>query len=763
MIILAVTTVLAALTAVSQTSVTIDAEKPIGHVPALIYGAGMEDVNHEIYGGLYDQRIFGESFEEPAVPEIKNFTGYDGLWSATGGVLRLSASDHGKLISQLPATQNSSATVKLKFEDPNAIAGLIMNVSDASNGVDAFRGYEISLNAAKQRLVIGKHNRDWQPVAEVPVKFNPNKWNSLRADFQGNEATVWLNGRKIYEYKDFYNPLICGQVGARTFGGHAIFKELEINGRKAAFRTAITGVSSMWVPIGRGRYGHEREGSFHGKCHQKITGKPGDGIANLGLNKWGIGVMEGQTMTGHAYLKGDAEKAFVALQSRDGSKEYARCEVSGIVPDEWRRFEFELAPSATDCDSRFAIALGSSGTLEADMVMLCTDSYPFRRDITEEFKKEGLTFLRYGGTMVNAPEYRVKNMMGQPDKRPPYTGHWYPNSTNGFGIIEFVKFARLIGAEPAFAINIEDNPQDVLALLKEIEPYSLRYIEIGNEENIWDESPAAYEHYVKRFNTLYDAIHPVYPDLVFINAAWWRSDKPEIMQYVFRNLDGKSALWDYHPWTDLVQEAQGVERDLESIKCLFKRWNPESRMHIAILEENGNTHCQHRALSHAVMLNVVRRMNGFLELDSPANALQAYLQNDNGWDQGQIFFNSSATWCQPPYYAQQMAAKYHQPILVASEADNPNLDLTATRSEDGRKLALHIVNFSPEPQTIDMNLLNAARVKTIHGESLSGNLKDINTPEKPHKITPKGFTLAEPRCALEPYSYTVIAIECEAN
>jgi hypothetical protein len=28
----------------------------------LMYGSCIEDVNHEIYGGLYDQKIFVESF-----------------------------------------------------------------------------------------------------------------------------------------------------------------------------------------------------------------------------------------------------------------------------------------------------------------------------------------------------------------------------------------------------------------------------------------------------------------------------------------------------------------------------------------------------------------------------------------------------------------------------------------------------------------------------------------------------------------------------
>lgn len=46
------------MTARSQTSVTVDMTKVTGNIPSLIYGAGAEDVNHEIYGGLYDQRLF---------------------------------------------------------------------------------------------------------------------------------------------------------------------------------------------------------------------------------------------------------------------------------------------------------------------------------------------------------------------------------------------------------------------------------------------------------------------------------------------------------------------------------------------------------------------------------------------------------------------------------------------------------------------------------------------------------------------------------
>lgn len=57
----------------TDATITVDASKVEGSVTPWLYGACIEDVNHEIYGGLYDQRIFGESFEEP-VPNPLSMT-----------------------------------------------------------------------------------------------------------------------------------------------------------------------------------------------------------------------------------------------------------------------------------------------------------------------------------------------------------------------------------------------------------------------------------------------------------------------------------------------------------------------------------------------------------------------------------------------------------------------------------------------------------------------------------------------------------------
>ena len=71
----------AARAAEPDSSIKIDAGKVLNHVSPLMYGSCIEDVNHEIYGGLYAQMIFGESFEEP--PREPG-PGVSGMWDTAG-------------------------------------------------------------------------------------------------------------------------------------------------------------------------------------------------------------------------------------------------------------------------------------------------------------------------------------------------------------------------------------------------------------------------------------------------------------------------------------------------------------------------------------------------------------------------------------------------------------------------------------------------------------------------------------------------------
>src|SRR6187549_3566172 len=82
-----------------DSTLTVDASRVVNRVSPLMYGSCIEDVNHEIYGGLYAQMIFGESFEEPpARPPAKGWTMFGGQWKAGQGILTAGADFGAKVV-----------------------------------------------------------------------------------------------------------------------------------------------------------------------------------------------------------------------------------------------------------------------------------------------------------------------------------------------------------------------------------------------------------------------------------------------------------------------------------------------------------------------------------------------------------------------------------------------------------------------------------------------------------------------------------------
>src|SRR5579859_780860 len=129
-----------------EATITVQADQVLHQVSPYLTGACLEDVNHEVYGGIYSQMIFGESFQEPAVSNPPNgFTAYDGDWNLRADVLSVDAAPGAKLIYGSESISDGGAEVDLKFsKDTGGNAGLILKVSRPGLGADAFTGYEIT-------------------------------------------------------------------------------------------------------------------------------------------------------------------------------------------------------------------------------------------------------------------------------------------------------------------------------------------------------------------------------------------------------------------------------------------------------------------------------------------------------------------------------------------------------------------------------------------------------------------------------------------
>jgi alpha-L-arabinofuranosidase len=794
---------LSTTSAYAQTSrIVVDAAKVMNKIPAQLYGSCIEDVNHEIYGGLYDQRLYGESFEEPAPPDnVLGWKPLKGAWKVTDGILSVKAGQGYKLMRENPVLKDGSVEADFKFPRNGQNAGFIVRVSNEKPGMDDFDGYEISLTPGRQILVLGKHVQNFKLLKEAKISLDKNDWTHLKVEFKGAQILVYINNETTpaLDYTDTEAPLLTGKIGLRTFNADFACKDVIIKGNSTIIKNEFIGkpalqVSSVWdgikAPSANAQFRLDTTGAYNTKQAQVIqylSGTGQVGVANNGLNRWGIAVKRGQKFQGYVFLKSDdlTGPVSIALQNADGTKTYAATQLTGVT-SAWKKFPFTLTSNSTNAKARFLISIAKKGKLVIDQaVLMGTGSaqfkgLPLRADIATNMQQEGLNFVRYGGTMVNAPDYKWKNMVGPRHKRPTYKGHWYPYTSNGFGIEEFVAFTEAAGFESAFAINVEETPQDVADMLEYLTgsastpwgkkraaaghpaPYKLKYIELGNEEVIWGDLKNDYQHYADRFNLLYDVIHAKNPEIKVICAAWWRPKSEANMELVFKAINGKADYWDLHTDADEADAGKIVDRNLQTMHDLFLKWDPNTRMKCAIFEENGGLHNQQRALGHATTINAVRRHGEFVLTSCAANGLQALGQNDNGWDQGQIFFTTDQAWGMPPFYSTQMMAKTHQPLRVFDSVEG-DLDVTATRSENGKELVLHVVNTKATTNNASIELNGfTGRKAEAKISTLAGDPKIENTPQQPALISTKETTAQLPgntvSYSFPANSYTIIRL-----
>lgn len=801
----------------TQNHITVDAADVLNTIPHTMFGTCIEDVNHEIYGGLYAQLIMGESFEEPASGVNYNeWKKYGGYWAADreygdSSVSVIPGRHTRRMVGANEVDVEPDGSARLLYDRQDLLDGsveaqlftskgtgasILLRVTDVGIGKNTLAGYEIRLNRVINKIQLIKHHDDERLLADAPVVFNADDWHRIKAALRGGQIDVYFDDSLTISYNDREDPITAGRIGLATADAPVSFRNVYLTKDGIAMKLRLTNgaeqqVSDRWDVIAsdasKTRFGLVQHDAFNGLTMQTIelTGTGGKaGIANRGLNRWGIAIEKGQTYGGSCFLQTptDGLVVTVALESADGSRTYAQ-QVLNVAGNRWQQYRFSLEAGYSDTNARFALYFQQPGKLCVDQVTLFPPSsklykgLPMRADIGGAIVAEGVTFMRYAGTMVNAPGYRFKKMIGPRSSRPPYTGHWNEYSTNGFGIEDFLQYCEVSHIAPAFAINIEETPQDAADMVdylngnettawgrKRIQnghsrPYGIRYIEIGNEEVFFEgDNEKITDHYIERFLTLSRAIHERDTAIQLVCSAWWRPASSNT-EKIFRALDGKAAFWDYHVGGDNPGSGAEIDKALTQMERLFHGWNPSTQMRCTIFEENGGLHDMQRALGHATNLNAVRRHGDFLLTSCPANALQPWHQNDNDWDQGQVFFTPDSVWGMPPYYVQQMAAANYLPLRVRESVDG-GLDVTSTRDKEGKNLVLHLVNTSSMPADAAIHIRHfksrTARVICIAGppsaENRPGNTKAVIPGEQMVRADANGdlhYTCA-------PWSYTII-------
>jgi len=792
--------------------IRVEADTVLGRVSPHLTGACIEDVNHEIYGGLYSQMIFGESFQEPPPsPGVVGFKIHGGRWLVKDGVIRIEATDGPKLISDHAAFKDGSVGVELYFADrKGGNAELIVRVDQPGIGADKFIGYEIALNAESQKLLLARHRNNFEPIQEVDCEVAVDKWIPLEVQLSGSVIEIFVNGKSILRHDDGDKALAAGAIGLRAWQRETRFRNLWVKTGKEkeplAFKQseAIPEVSGMWRPIrggkAQGRFTLVTDRPFVGVQAQQVTFTSGEGewgIENRGLNRWGMNFVKERAYEGYVWVRAEKPlEVFASLESGDGSRIYAEAKLT-VTSKDWQRLNFTLTPNASDSSGRFALKLKQPGSVVFSHAFLQPGEWgrfrglPVRRDVAEGLINQGITVLRYGGSMVNNAEYRWKKMIGPRDRRLPYAGFWYRYSTNGWGIPDFMDFCEAAGFEYVPAFDINESPQDMTDFIeyakgsaestwgrKRIEdghakPYRLKFIELGNEERVDDQYAAKFEALAKAIwgkdrdvilvvgDFAYD--HAIKDPMKFTGAASGITNltgHAKVLELAKKN--DREVWFDVHLDTNNPPPSASLKALPTYIDALGKVANG-AKHKVVVFEYNAGNHAMRRALGNALASNWIER-DGRLPIVTSANGLQPDKQNDNGWDQGLLFLNPSQVWLQPPGYVTQMLARNYLPRVVKCEVTNAKdlLDVTAKWSEDGATLQIQVVNLSDKPLATTISLQGFAADPVAQVTELSGRLDAANSAEKPNAIIPRQSEWkheikdGKTTRTFVPYSFTII-------
>ncbi|HEX5242098.1 MAG TPA: family 16 glycoside hydrolase, partial [Tepidisphaeraceae bacterium] len=793
-------------------TITIHADKVLHTLSRHLTGACIEDVNHEIYGGLYSQMIFGESFQEPpTAPLVKGFKSFGGSWSVRDGILSIDAGDGPKLVSDHPAFADGAAGVEIMFRNRDGQnAGLIARVQRPHAGADSFIGYEISLDPARQIVRLARHRNNYQLIEDAKCDVPIGKWISLEVRLHGPEIQVLVDGKSVLDHREDTNALPGGMIGLRGWHEHAEFRNFWVNQGgapepvKFEETEAPTNVSGMWRPVVRGSahggFSIVTKRPYIGTQSQQITFASGNGeigISNQGLNHWGMNFIQGKPYEGYAWVR--AEKPvtlFASMESHDGSRRLAEKSLN-VSAGDWQRVDFTLTPSGSDSNGQFVLSLKQPGTLVIGHAFMQPGEWgrfkglPVRRDVAEGMINQGITVLRYGGSKANAPAYRWKKMIGPRDHRPPYAGTWYPYSSNGWGIIDFISFCEAAGFEYVPAFNIDESPQDMADFVDYVkspatsewgrkraedghpQPFSIHLMELGNEERVD-------ERYAQKFEGLASAIWAKDPDMILVvgDFAYGRpiedpfnftgaasrittlAGQQRILR--FAKAHNGQVWFDIHVDTDRPVAVNNSLVGMLSFADAIDKLAEGAKHRVVVFELNANNHGQRRALANAMAITDIER-DGRMPIVTSANGLQCDGQNDNGWDQGLLFLNPSQVWLQAPGYVTQMLSRSYQPRVVqcdVSEAGK-SLDALATLSGDGKTLVLQVTNPGDQQVSTTINFASFAPAnQQIKVTELAGPPSAVNSAQNPQNIVPRE---AEQICdgkaarfSFQPHSFTII-------
>ncbi|MCI8360876.1 MAG: hypothetical protein HFE86_06030 [Clostridiales bacterium] len=774
-----------------------------GQVSPYLYGACMEDVNHELYGGIWSQMVYGESFAEPAAGSVDGFTTAGGDWKTQElegeTLLTVARQDGGpKMVLDNTDCESGMFSADVWFEGEGPV-GFIVKTSKAGPGADNFYGYEVGLQSGSVKVARHENNYDGNSAVSYSCSAAPGKWVNLKVETTRDNIAVYVDGVKAGDYAAAAS-VTAGAMAFRAWNGAGKYKNIQFQKSGEALQNIPVpvfdrAVSGMWSAVSRGtargRWTIDKTDPYtktklsSGAQSQRITFLSGEGavgVNNMGLNRKGMSFEKDREYEGYLYARSqDGAEAYVVLESADGTSKYAETKLDVEAGGGWKKYAFTLTSDTKDAAGRMTVELRGAGTVDLGYAFLQPGEWgrykglPVRRDVGEKLEEQNLSILRFGGCMANAGDYKWKSMLGAPEDRPTYKGWWYDYSSFGFGIIEFLDLCEALGVVGVPDFNSYETAQDMADFMDfatgtdennewvkrrmdmgHPEPYKLPFLQFGNEERV-DMS------YAGRFNAVAPSIWEKDESVILIVGDFGYGDIITDPNHVtntasgITNLDahksmlelakanGRTVYFDVHIWTDTPAACAGFVEVHQSLYDALHQVCPGTDTKLVIFEYNAWIHEFNRALGNAFATIEAEKHSDLFAITCSANSLQVDGHNDNGWNQGLVFMNNDSAWLQPPAYVTQMGHNAYQPNLVDARLDReiPDMNYAAGRSDGGKVLTLRFMNNTAKEIGLSTVIpgFTGDTNRVTFTNLTADKVTDTNTAENPDKVKPLTWTV----------------------
>jgi alpha-N-arabinofuranosidase len=460
-----------------------------------------------------------------------------------------------------------------------------------------------------------------------------------------------------------------------------------------------------------------------------------------GVRQSRIPVRRGVAYTASFWLRtADYDGAVtVALgQDQEGGRAYASAAIPKVPTDDaWHQHTVTLTPGQADPLAKLTILFDGKGRLWLDQVSLMPGDAVdggVRKDVFDRIAALTPAFIRYPGGNV-AQDYHWQWGIGPRDRRPSWINKawWSEREPGDFGTDEFLALCRRLGADPHLVVNVEGagaTPEEAAAWVEYVngppeskygamraangrrEPYGVKVWELGNE--IWGDwvrghaDAATYARHYRRYR---EAMLKVDPSLRFIAVGRDRTDwNDQVVAAVGPEIDLLS-IHHYEPPGD-----QPDPRWLMARPLYFERWYrelgrqlrervPQKRIGLIVNEWNTvlplpRQHSMEAALYAARLMNVFERTGDVVVMSAVSDLV-------NGWPGGIIQAGRHGVHVTPTYRTIELYTRYRGDERLQAAVDGatfdladqkgvPVVDAVASRSADGRRYVLKLVNTSFE-------------------------------------------------------------------